>query len=342
MLDLFREKYYPSFRFLLRAWRSESFCPQSTFTPDMIMGITIIGSSSAMLSISGALLKVAKFDKNVLLLGETGTGKDLVARKIHELSPRGAFPFVPINCSNLSDGLFESELFGHARGAFTGAFYEKSGLLDVAENGTVFLDEIGEMPLHLQAKILRVLDKKESRRIGATQTKTIRVRFIFATNRDLYADVLEGSFRKDLYYRINVVRIQIPALRERKEDISSLVSHFIEQENLRNGTHKALNQEALEKLLAYDFPGNVRELENVIERSFVFSEGELIAAKDIRFDCEPVSKTDEVTRARLKSALEQCRWNKTRTARQLGKSRRQIYRILEKYDLTEYVRRMIF
>jgi transcriptional regulator with PAS, ATPase and Fis domain len=307
----------------------------------MIMGITIIGSSSVMVSVSGALCKAASFDKNVLLLGETGTGKDLVARKIHELSPRRAFPFIPINCSNLSDGLFESELFGHTRGAFTGALYDKSGLLDVAENGTVFLDEIGELPLHLQAKILRVLDKKESRRIGATEIKTIRVRFIFATNRNLYANVLEGTFRKDLYYRINVVRIQIPALRERKEDIPSLVNHFIEQENLRNGTHKALTQEALEKLLNYDFPGNVRELENVIERSFVFSEGDLVKAGDIRLDPEPILGTPDVMQAHIKSTLEQCRWNKTKTARKLGKSRRQLYRILEKYELNDYFRRMI-
>jgi two-component system NtrC family response regulator/two-component system response regulator AtoC len=306
-----------------------------------MMGITIIGSSSVMVSVSGALCKAASFDKNVLLLGETGTGKDLAARKIHELSPCRAFPFIPINCSNLSDGLFESELFGHAKGAFTGAVREKSGLLDVAENGTVFLDEIGELPLHLQAKILRLLDKKESRRIGATQTRTLRVRFIFATNRNLHASVLEGTFRKDLYYRINVVRIQIPALRERKEDIPSLVNHFIEQENLRSDSHKALTQEALEKLSAYDFPGNVRELENVIERSFVFSEGDLVTARDIRLDPEPIMGTPEVIQAHIKSTLEQCRWNKTKTARRLGKSRRQLYRILEKYELTDNFRKVV-
>lgn len=305
------------------------------------MSIALIGSSLVMLSLSKALSKAARYDKSVLLLGETGTGKDLCARKIHELSPRTASPFVAINCSNLSDGLFESELFGHARGAFTGAVHEKSGLLDIAENGTVFMDEIGELPLHLQAKILRLLDKKESRKIGATKTKIINARFIFATNRDLYGNVLEGRFRKDLYYRINVVRIRIPALRERKEDLLELVKHFVGQENLRNGTHKVLTQGAFEKLMAYDFPGNVRELENVLERSFVFSEHDLIRADDVRFDLEPGMIEAESTRGLLTRALEQCHWNKTRAALELGKSRRQLYRLLEKYHMDACIKKMI-
>jgi transcriptional regulator with GAF, ATPase, and Fis domain len=300
------------------------------------MSLVLIGSSSAMVSVSAALCKAARFDKSVLLLGETGTGKDLAARKIHELSARRACPFIAINCSNLTDGLFESELFGHVRGAFTGAVREKSGLLDVAENGTVFLDEIGELPLHLQAKVLRLLDKKESRRIGGTRTRTIHARFIFATNRNLYGSVLEGKFRKDLYYRINVVRIFIPALRERKEDIPALVNHFFERENQRSGTHKALTPEALEKLLAYNFPGNVRELENVVERSFVFSDSNIVAAEDIHFDAESPGVDADSKREHLISILEQCRWNKTKAAAILGKSRRHLYRLIMKYNLSDF------
>jgi transcriptional regulator with GAF, ATPase, and Fis domain len=295
----------------------------------MTMSLALIGSSSVMESVSVALCKAARFDKSVLLLGETGTGKDLAARKIHELSPRRAYPFVPINCSNLTDGLFESELFGHAKGAFTGAVHETSGLLDVAENGTIFLDEIGELPLHLQAKTLRLLDKRESRKIGGTRTKTIKARFIFATNRNLYGSVLEGKFRKDLYYRINVVRIWIPALRERKEDIPDLVKHFIERENQRIGSHKVLTSEALERLLGYDFPGNVRELENVVERAFVFSENDMIRAEDIRLDLEPGTREVELTSGILRRVLEQSHWNKTEAALKLGKSRRQFYRLLK-------------
>jgi transcriptional regulator with GAF, ATPase, and Fis domain len=297
------------------------------------MGIEFLWSSRAMAGVFQAMGKAAKCDTSVLLLGETGTGKDLAARKIHELSPRKAKPFVAINCSNLTDTLFESELFGHAKGAFTGAVHEKSGLLDVAENGTVFMDEIGELPLHLQAKILRLLDNRESRKIGATQTKIIGARFIFATNRDLHANVIGGIFRKDLYYRINVLLIRLPPLRERKEDLPALVTHFVERRNIQNGTGKCVSREALQKISEYDFPGNVRELENVVERAFIFSEGNLIRANDIRFDNEP-SQSDRRPMIRLlEETLEQCRWNKTQAARELGKSRRQLYRLLKKYKL---------
>jgi len=333
---VFMRKLILQFVFFLGARILIHFCSQSTIAAALTMSLVLIGSSSAMGSVSMALCKAARFDKSVLLLGETGTGKDLAARKIHELSARRAYPFIAINCSNLTDGLFESELFGHVRGAFTGATREKSGLLDVAENGTVFLDEIGELPLHLQAKVLRLLDKKESRRIGGTRTKTIQARFIFATNRNLYGSVLEGKFRKDLYYRINVVRILIPALRERKEDIPELVDHFVERENQRSGARKVLTPEALEKLLAYNFPGNVRELENVVERSFVFSDSNLVTAEDIHFDRESSEVVADFTRGHLISTLERCRWNKTKAAAILGKSRRHLYRLLTKYDLSDY------
>lgn len=292
-----------------------------------------------MESVSRILSRAARCDNSVLLIGETGTGKDLAARKIHELSQRNGSPFVAINCSNLSEGLFESELFGHTRGAFTGAVHEKSGLLDIADNGTIFMDEIGELPFHLQAKILRLLDKKESRKIGATQTKIIKARFIFATNKDLYSNVLNGTFRKDLYYRIDVVRIRIPALRERKEDIPELVDHFLGRENFNSGTRKRLAPEALKKLMNHDFPGNIRELENVIGRSFIFSEGDLIRVEDVCFDYELALCSSGAMPKVLENAIEQCHWNKTRTALKLGMSRRQLYRILEKYELAGCVKK---
>ena len=302
----------------------------------------MVGSSPAMVSVSRALSHAARYDKSVLILGETGTGKDLAARKIHELSSRGCHPFVAINCSNLPEGLFESELFGHARGAFTGAVHEKAGLLDVAGNGTVFLDEIGELALHLQAKILRVLDKRESRKLGGTQTKMVAARFVFATNRNLIEKVQDGNFRSDLYYRISVIRIRIPTLRERREDLPELVRHFVELENRRNNTHKILAPDALDKLTSYDYPGNVRELENVLERSFVFSDQDLIRAEDLRFDLEPGVNPAESASSLLVRALEQCHWNKTKAASKLGKSRRQLYRLLEKHDLRACIKKMIF
>jgi two-component system, NtrC family, response regulator AtoC len=297
------------------------------------MDITVVGSSRTMASVLQALGKAAQCDTSVLLLGETGTGKDLAARKIHELSSRSASPFVAINCSNLTDTFFESELFGHTRGAFTGAVNEKSGLLEVAGNGSVFMDEIGELPLHLQAKFLRLLDKRESRKIGAIQTKIIKARFIFATNKNLHANVINGAFRKDLYYRINVLVIRIPSLRERKEDLPELVGHFIHRENVRNGTRKRLAPGALQKLKKYDFPGNVRELENIVERAFVFSENELIRTQDIHLEQEGDSRSSVLPLSLVEETLQQCQWNKTRAAEKLGKSRRQLYRIMKKYQV---------
>jgi transcriptional regulator with GAF, ATPase, and Fis domain len=305
------------------------------------MSVALIGSSTVMGSVAKSLGQAARCEKSVLLFGETGTGKDLAARKIHELSPRTMNPFVAINCSNLPDGLFESELFGHERGAFTGAVHDKSGLLDEAGNGTLFMDEIGELPFHLQAKILRLLDKRESRKIGATRTKIVQARFIFATNRDLLGDVNEGKFREDLYYRINVVHIRIPSLRERREDIPELVKYFIDRENMRSHGRKSMSQGALDKLMSYEFPGNVRELENIVERALIFSERDVVRADDIRLDSEVCPFKPGLTRGQLKRVLEQCRWNKTRTARILGKSRRQLYRILEKYQMEDCIKRLV-
>ncbi len=296
----------------------------------------MIGSSRVMIAVKQSLLKAARCDKNVLLLGETGTGKELAARRIHAFSVRSSRSFMAINCANLSDTFLESELFGHTKGAFTGALNEKEGLLEVAGDGTVFMDEIGEIPLPLQARILRLLDNKETRKIGATQTTVIRARFVFATNRDLRANVTGGTFRRDLYYRINILTIRIPPLRERMEDLPELVAHFVELENARNGSRKILTAEAMEKLRAHNFPGNIRELENIVESAFVFSEKDRIFADDIRLDQDKNHRGMPPMFDALEETLRQCRWNKTRAASKFGKSRRQFYRIMDKYQLIEH------
>lgn len=291
-----------------------------------------------------ALDKAAKCDKNVLILGETGTGKDVAARRIHDLGARAPLPFVAVNCASLPEDLIEAELFGYARGSFTGAFKEKAGLLEVAGEGTVFLDEIGDLPFHLQAKILRVIDNRETRRIGETVMRHVAARFIFATNKDLDAEVRTGRFRKDLYFRINVVLINLPPLRERRADIPLLAHEFLERENVRDLVRKDLSPDALKKLMAYDYPGNIRELENIIERAFVLSEGGIIRGDDLKLESEDRLWNPEyqMTAESLRKALASCRWNKTRTAAEIGKSRRQLYRLLKKYGMGDCIRRVSF
>jgi transcriptional regulator with GAF, ATPase, and Fis domain len=285
--------------------------------------------------------KAAQCDKNVLILGETGTGKDVAAKKIHELGSRARRPFVAVNCASLPEELIEAELFGYARGSFTGAFREKAGLLEVAEEGTVFLDEIGDLPFHLQAKILRVIDNRETRRIGETATRRVGARFIFATNKALDREVRAGKFRKDLYFRINVVLIRLPPLRERREDIPLLAHEFLERENGRTLSQKDLTPGALKRLMAYDFPGNIRELENIIERAFVLSESGIITVDDLKLEGDglPPGQGRGISAESLRDALTVCRWNKTRTAAEIGKSRRQLYRLLEKHGLDDCIRR---
>jgi transcriptional regulator with PAS, ATPase and Fis domain len=286
--------------------------------------------------------KAAGCDKNVLILGETGTGKDVTARRIHELGARRGLPFVAINCASLPDELVEAELFGYARGAFTGASREKEGLLEAARQGSVFLDEIGELPFQLQAKILRVIDKRETRRIGETTTRAVFARFIFATNRDLEEEVRTGRFRRDLYFRINVLRIRLPSLRERQEDIPKLVHQILERENERGSSRKDLSPEALERLMGYDFPGNIRELENIIERAFVLCENEIIRGGDLVFEgsARPWPGGGAVTPETLRRTLADCRWNKTKAAGEIGRSRRHLYRLLEKFRMDDCIRRV--
>lgn len=228
--------------------------------------------------------KAAKSDKSVLILGETGTGKDLTANKVHELSDRRNKPFVAINCTDTPEELFEAELFGYVRGSFTGAVKDKLGLFEVAKDGTIFFDEIGDLPLFLQAKILRIIEKRELRRIGETTSRKIYASFIFATNKNLQEEMKAGRFRKDLYYRINVIKFYMPPLKERKEDIPLLVDHILRKKIKRGEPKRVIYREAMKKLVAYDFPGNIRELENIVERACILSEANTITAKDIKLD----------------------------------------------------------
>lgn len=301
----------------------------------------IIGKSAVIKRQLNFILKAAKSDRNVLILGETGTGKDLTAKKIHELSDRRGKPFVAIDCTNIPGELFEAELFGFARGSFTGAIKNKMGLIEAANDGTIFLDEIGDLSLNLQAKILRIIEKREFRRIGETITRRINARLIFATNRKLQEEVKRGNFRKDLYYRINVVRFYIPPLKERKEDIPLLVDHILETDRKPSEAKKKITQNAMEVLMKHDFPGNIRELENIIERSCILSEGDIITDKEIRLnhETEEYKGNTDITPEKLRQVLENCRWNKTRAAIDIGKSRRQFYRLLEKHKLKDPARR---
>jgi transcriptional regulator with PAS, ATPase and Fis domain len=240
-----------------------------------------IGEHPLMQKINAMVQRVAATDATVLLTGESGTGKELAARAVHTYSPRATFPFVPMNCAAIPEELLESELFGHVRGAFTGASSARVGMFQLAEGGTIFLDEIGEMSTALQAKLLRVLQNREIRRVGADQPQAINVRVIAATNRDLALEVEKGTFREDLFYRLHVIPIHLPPLRARRSDIPSLVQHFLEKQNLKYGRTIQLTPEAMVYLWEYDWPGNVRELENLVERLVVLNENGLVGPEDL-------------------------------------------------------------
>lgn len=243
---------------------------------------SIIGESPALKAILDEVRKITDTKSNVLLLGETGTGKELFARVIHHNSSRRGMPFVPINCSAIPENLLETELFGHVRGAFTGAVASKKGILEEAEGGTVFLDEIGDMSLALQAKLLRVIEDQVIRPVGSTKGNKVDIRFITATNKDLHTAVKQAMFREDLYYRINVISLLIPPLRERKEDIQSLVRYYLGKYSQAMGRQiKDISPGAMEIMTDYEWAGNVRELQNVIERAILISDGNLIGPEHL-------------------------------------------------------------
>jgi DNA-binding NtrC family response regulator len=300
----------------------------------------IIGQSSCICRIKDYLLKVAATDSTVLVTGETGTGKELVAESIHRNSPRHYKPFVCINCAALPESLVESELFGYDRGAFTGASVSRQGGFEQANGGTVFLDEIGDMSASAQVKILRAIERKEVHHLGGKKVIALNVRVISATNHDPEALIQEGMFRPDLYYRLNVARIHLPPLRERKEDIPRLIAHYIHEFNRRFGREvEGLTEEALELLLYYGWPGNVRELKNLLEATFINLPSRKIRLMDLPEIFQRRLKETEglpqSERDLLLSALFATNWNKSKAAEKLHWSRMTLYRKMAKYDIKE-------
>lgn len=290
----------------------------------------IIGKSPHIKKLLEFIKKVANTDKNVLLLGDTGVGKELAARMIHSYSERKKSPFIKVNCSNLNENLLESELFGYRKGAYTGAIFDRPGLIEEADGGTFFLDEIADTNSHLQAKLLNVIEEKELRRLGENYTRKIDIRFILATNKDLSHLMMKGEFRKDLYYRISILTFYIPPLRDRKKDISLLLKEILRKENEKTGLNKKFSQKALDKLLQYHYPGNIRELENIVYRAYVFSNSDEIGEKDVIMDEILLNRRKELKAnpEQIKKALKKYKGNKSRVAKEIGISRQWLYKII--------------
>jgi DNA-binding NtrC family response regulator len=307
----------------------------------------IIGRAPEMEKLYRIITKAANSVHPVLILGESGTGKEMVARSIHYSGPFRDKPFIPVDCGSLVPTLIESELFGYVKGAFTGASQNKDGLMAMAEGGTIFLDEVGELPVDLQAKILRAIQEKEIRPVGGTKRVPINVRILAATNRDLEQAVMQGAFRRDLYFRLNVLSLRIPPLRERRQDVPLLIAHFMERMVRDSGQEKMLSDDALKSLLAYDWPGNVRELENCLERSYAFTIGPLIHAADLPREIAqlPVPESSngngnghskivpiaELEKQTILSAIAELNGDKLRAARLLGIGKTTLYRKLKDY-----------
>jgi two-component system NtrC family response regulator len=305
----------------------------------------ILGESGRMQEVLSLVRRVAPSDATVLIRGESGTGKELIAKAIHYASRRAAGPLVRVNCAALPETLLESELFGHEKGAFTGATALRRGRFELAHGGSLFLDEIGDVPPHLQVKLLRVLQEREIERVGASRPIPVDVRLLAATHRDLEALVREGRFRDDLYYRINVVTLAVPPLRERREDIPLLLDHFVQKFARANGkTVRGLTREARDLLLRYDYPGNVRELENLVERAVVLTRDDVIGAADLPLSLTEgeAAPAEEATlpaavegleRRLIRDALARARGVQTRAAELLGISERVLRYKLRKYGL---------
>ncbi|MCC6333639.1 MAG: sigma-54-dependent Fis family transcriptional regulator [Myxococcales bacterium] len=321
------------------------------------VGKTVVGDSEPIQKLLAQVKRAAATDATVLVNGESGTGKELVARMLHDLSPRSAGPFIVTHCAALAETLLESELFGHERGAFTGAVKKKLGRIELADGGTLFLDEIGEISPAVQTKLLRVLQEKEIQRVGGEETVKVDVRVVCATHRDLKAEVAAGRFREDLYYRLHVVPLTLPPLRERPEDISQLARHFVGKHAARiNPKVKALGSDAVAALARYAWPGNVRELENAIEQSLVFAEGTELGEKDLpSFLQGPAARAaqtqgalpvphgdrplpdilEDLERQLIERAYEKAKGVKTETARLLGIKTSALYYKLEKYGFIQ-------
>jgi DNA-binding NtrC family response regulator len=305
---------------------------------------SIIGRAPEMDKLYRIIAKAAHSAHPVLILGESGTGKEMVARAIHYSGPYRDKPFIPVDCGSLVPTLIESELFGYVKGAFTGAMQSKAGLLAIAEGGTVFLDEVGELPVDLQAKMLRALQEKEIRPVGSTKTSPINIRILAATNRDLENAVAHGSFRRDLYFRLNVLSLRIPPLRERRQDIPLLAGHILERLSQNSGRAHEISDDAMRALLAYDWPGNVRELENCLERCCAITSGEVIHMVDLPTaitgaPARLVAQAEEsrilplvdLEKQTILSAIAQLNGDKLMAARMLGIGKTTLYRKLKEY-----------
>ena len=306
----------------------------------------IVGISAQRKELLQAISKVSRIDCNVLIQGESGTGKELVARSIHHRSQRQEYPFVDLNCGGFSEDLIANELFGHEKGAFTGADSTKIGLMEAAQGGTLFLDEIEEMPLSMQVKLLRVIQERKLFRLGGIKPISLDIRLISATNRELEKEVKEGRFREDLFYRLKVVLIKVPPLRDRKEDIPVLINYFIEKFNRAYKKKvRGFSREALEILMRYSFPGNVRELENIVASALALSEGDLIGPLDLpedlkQFEVESVGgeqwpSWEEQEKTYIRKILESTQYNKLKAAGILKMSRTTLWRKLIKYGLLD-------
>jgi len=302
----------------------------------------IVGKSKKMQKLFQFISKVAPTNSTILIRGESGTGKELVARAIHYCSPRKETFFVPVNCAALPESLLEAELFGYEKGAFTDAGYRKEGMFEVANKGTIFLDEISDMSLRMQAKILRVIQERTFTRLGSTKPIQVDVRILAATNKNLEEMINEGTFREDLYYRLNVVFIEVPPLRERKEDIPLLAQHFLKKYTSIHGKRiKGISHEVMDELCDYNWPGNVRELENIIERAVILSDKEVIFSEDLplRFrSATPqrklsLSSIEEMEKKLILDALKATGGNQSKAAKILGIHRNTLRRKLEKYDI---------
>lgn len=303
---------------------------------------SIIGKSHKMQEVFALIEDVGESDATVLVLGESGTGKELIARAIHHQSRRSQFPFIKVNCSALAETLLESELFGHVKGAFTGAYRDKIGRFELAQQGSIFLDEIGDISPNIQLKLLRVLQEREVERVGDSKVINVDVRIIAATNRNLRQLVDEGNFREDLFYRLNVIPVSIPPLRDRKEDIPLLLDHFISQFNEQTGKNIAgITKEALNILMDYHWPGNIRQLENAIEHAFVKTHSRSIEPASLPIEICMASKhfqsaqtRDHDERETLLGALQQSGWNKAKASRELGIDRVTLWRKMKKFNIT--------
>jgi two-component system nitrogen regulation response regulator NtrX len=300
----------------------------------------IIGNSPAILRLKEQIDRVSPTDAWVLILGENGTGKELVSRRIHKNSRRASYPFVEVNCAAIPQELIESELFGHEKGSFTGASERKRGKFDLAHNGTLFLDEIGDMSLATQAKILRILQEQRFERVGGAQTIQVDVRVLTATNKNLEQEIADGRFRQDLYYRLNVIPIHVPRLIDRRDDIPELVDHFLKLFSPLKGGKKTMTEGAIKKLMQHDWPGNVRELKNIIERLIIMTPGNTITADDIMplgtrttSEMDKLFDMQELKDARagfekifIERKLQQCGNNISKTADSIGVERSNLHR----------------